>query len=73
VGGGDRQAFGRLYDRIAPMVFGVVKRVVVDPAMSEEVAHGAPIRRRPRVCGRLDHHHRPSTGGGPGSQRAGDA
>ncbi len=34
---GDHAAFGRLYDALAPLVFGVVKRVVRDPAMSEEV------------------------------------
>jgi len=34
---GDHSAFGSLYDELAPRVFGVVKRVVRDPAMSEEV------------------------------------
>lgn len=34
---GDREAFSAIYDELAPMVFGVVKRVLRDPAMSEEV------------------------------------
>lgn len=34
---GDRSAFSELYDALAPVVFGVVKRVLRDPAMSEEV------------------------------------
>ena len=35
---GDHAAFADLYDEIAPLVFGVVKRVLRDQAMSEEVA-----------------------------------
>ena len=35
---GDRGAFNDLYDALAPLVFGAVKRVLRDPAMSEEVA-----------------------------------
>jgi RNA polymerase sigma-70 factor, ECF subfamily len=35
---GDQRAFGELYDRVGATVFGVVKRVVRDPAQSEEVA-----------------------------------
>jgi RNA polymerase sigma-70 factor, ECF subfamily len=34
---GDQTAFAGLYDAIAPMVFGTVKRVLRDQAMSEEV------------------------------------
>ena len=34
---GDRAAFSDLYDALAPQVFGVIKRVLRDPAMSEEV------------------------------------
>jgi len=34
---GDQQAFAALYDALAPKVFGTVKRVLRDPAMSEEV------------------------------------
>lgn len=34
---GDREAFADLYDALAPAVFGAVKRVLRDPAMSEEV------------------------------------
>lgn len=36
-GRGDQGAFASLYDRIAPMVLGIVTRVVRDPAQSEEV------------------------------------
>lgn len=36
-GRGDQAAFGELYDELAPMVHGVVLKVVRDPAMSEEV------------------------------------
>ncbi len=34
---GDRAAFDRLYDRFADAVFGLVRRVLRDPAQSEEV------------------------------------
>jgi RNA polymerase sigma-70 factor (ECF subfamily) len=35
---GDEAAFDRLYRRVAGMVFGIARRVVRDPAQSEEVA-----------------------------------
>ena len=34
---GDEQAFAELYDRLSPVVFGIVRRVLRDPAQSEEV------------------------------------
>ncbi len=34
---GDHAAFGRVYDELAPIVFGVVRRVLRDSAQSEEV------------------------------------
>jgi len=37
VGTGDRAAFGALYDATAARVFGLVRRLVVDPAQAEEV------------------------------------
>ncbi|MEV6345037.1 sigma-70 family RNA polymerase sigma factor [Actinoplanes sp. NPDC051851] len=38
VGRGDEQAFARLYDLVAPRVFGLIRRVLRDPAQAEEVA-----------------------------------
>jgi RNA polymerase sigma-70 factor, ECF subfamily len=35
---GDQQAFSALYDRIAARVLGLIRRVLIDPAQSEEVA-----------------------------------
>ena len=37
VGTGDRQAIAALYDATSPRVFGLVRRLVVDPAQAEEV------------------------------------
>jgi RNA polymerase sigma-70 factor, ECF subfamily len=34
---GDQDAFEALYDRLAPLVYGIVRRVVRDPDQSEEV------------------------------------
>lgn len=34
---GDQAAFGQLYDRIAGTVYGLIRRVLRDPAQSEEV------------------------------------
>lgn len=34
---GDEGAFGELYDRMAPRVLGLVRRLLVDPSQSEEV------------------------------------
>jgi RNA polymerase sigma-70 factor (ECF subfamily) len=35
---GDRDAFAGLYDRLSPIVYGTIRRVLRDPAQSEEVA-----------------------------------
>ncbi|MEV7443895.1 ECF RNA polymerase sigma factor SigK [Streptomyces sp. NPDC091204] len=40
---GDKEAFSALYDALAPMVFGIVVRVVRDRAQSEEVAQEVMI------------------------------
>ncbi|MFE5773322.1 ECF RNA polymerase sigma factor SigK [Streptomyces sp. NPDC056485] len=40
---GDKQAFSTLYDALAPMVFGIVIKVVRDRAQSEEVAQEVMI------------------------------
>ena len=37
VGAGDQSAFSALYDALSPKVFAAVRRVLRDPAMSEEV------------------------------------
>ena len=34
---GDQAAFGQLYDQLSPLLYGIVLRIVRDPAMSEEV------------------------------------
>jgi RNA polymerase sigma-70 factor (ECF subfamily) len=38
VGRGDEQAFARLYDLVAPRVYGLIRRVLRDAAQAEEVA-----------------------------------
>jgi RNA polymerase sigma-70 factor (ECF subfamily) len=38
VADGDQRSFAELYDRIAPRVLGLVKRLLIDHAQSEEVA-----------------------------------
>jgi RNA polymerase sigma-70 factor (ECF subfamily) len=38
VGRGDEQAFTALYDQVSARVFGLIKRVLRDPAQAEEVA-----------------------------------
>ncbi|MEV4347609.1 ECF RNA polymerase sigma factor SigK [Actinoplanes sp. NPDC049596] len=35
---GDERAFGQLYDIVSPRVYGLIRRVVRDPAQAEEVA-----------------------------------
>ena len=37
-GRGDQQAFGQLYDAMANRVYGIILRVLKDPAQAEEVA-----------------------------------
>jgi len=37
VGEGDREAFGALYDATSSRIFGLVRRLLVDPAQAEEV------------------------------------
>ncbi|WP_433307019.1 ECF RNA polymerase sigma factor SigK [Actinoplanes sp. CA-030573] len=38
VAGGEEAAFGKLYDLVAPRVYGLIRRVLRDPAQAEEVA-----------------------------------
>jgi RNA polymerase sigma-70 factor (ECF subfamily) len=40
---GDEQAFGQLYDLVAPRVYGLTRRVLRDPAQAEEVAQEALV------------------------------
>ncbi|WP_373305345.1 sigma-70 family RNA polymerase sigma factor, partial [Streptomyces roseolus] len=40
---GDKQAFSALYDALAPLVFGIVVKVVRDRAQSEEVTQEVMI------------------------------
>lgn len=37
VGAGDQQAFGEFYDRVAPRLLGLVRRLLIDHAQAEEV------------------------------------
>lgn len=37
IASGDRAAFAELYDQVAPRIFGLIRRVLVDQAQSEEV------------------------------------
>lgn len=38
IANGDREAFSELYDQVAPRVLGLIRRLLVDHAQSEEVA-----------------------------------
>lgn len=38
---GDQAAFARLYDAVSPRVFGLLQRIVADPALAEEVCQEA--------------------------------
>ena len=38
IAGGDQQAFSALYDEFAPRVLGLIRRLLIDQAQSEEVA-----------------------------------
>ena len=38
VAGGDREAFSDLYDEVSGVVYGLAKRVVVDPSRAQEIA-----------------------------------
>src|SRR5438105_12095703 len=40
---GDEAAFAKLYDELAPRVYGLCRRIVRDPAQAEEVAQEALV------------------------------
>ncbi len=53
VGHGDSEAFAELYDLLAPAVFGVARRVLLDASMAEEVAQEV-LTEVWRTAGRYD-------------------
>ena len=53
VAGGDEAAFGRLYDLVAPRVYGLIVRVLRNRALAEEVAQEVIIEAW-RTAGRFD-------------------
>ena len=53
VGGGDQVAFESVYDQVAAPVFGLIRRVLRNPAQSEEVAQEALLEVW-RTAGRFD-------------------
>jgi RNA polymerase sigma-70 factor, ECF subfamily len=53
VADGDQAAFETVYDRVAPPVFGLIKRVLKDSAQAEEVAQEALLEVW-RTAGRFD-------------------
>jgi RNA polymerase sigma-70 factor (ECF subfamily) len=54
VAAGDHEAFGALYDELAPLVYGITKRVLHDPSYAEEVTQEVFLeiwRQAPRFDG----------------------
>src|SRR5262245_60330325 len=54
VAAGDHDAFATLYDAIAPRAFGLIRRILRDPALAEEVTQDAMLEVW-RTAQRFDH------------------
>ncbi|WP_017539025.1 MULTISPECIES: sigma-70 family RNA polymerase sigma factor [Nocardiopsis] len=52
---GDERAFEQVYDRMSPSVYGLVRRILRDPAQSEEVAQEVMVEVWRSAC-RYDEH-----------------
>jgi RNA polymerase sigma-70 factor, ECF subfamily len=61
VAAGDEDAFATLYDAVAPRTYGLIRRIVRDPALAEEVTQDAMIEVW-RTAPRFDHNRGSAVG-----------